>query len=286
MRPPRCNICSFRQTSPLPSLPVFHLHFSSAEIRIMQGVEWSTTNRCYLCPTCQLHHPSKMAYGGYLNVCLSDSQLHEFHTPRDPTVKCPPDSRHVDWVTIPGATIPTLEHAYKVDYGKYEVPMRVLLVAGINDLLKGGTLTSLTNSILRLKNTIDDQNAYHPDTENKLVVATVLNPPKLTWFSDNGPPPPGHVNRLEEIRAINTWITEFNEGYGNTTPRYHRYGVRCGRKFVHGEFVPMHVHQFKKWRQSEEVGDMIHLNDYWRTRLGGAVVKHFESEREKQRRGN
>ena len=109
----------------------------------------------------------------------------------------------------------------------YEIPMGFLLIAGINDLLKGGTLTSLTNSILRLKNTIDDQNALHPDTENKLVVATVLNPPKLTWFSDNGPPPPGHVNRLEEIRAINTWITEFNEGYGNTTPRFHRYGVRC-----------------------------------------------------------
>ena len=53
---------------------------------------------------------------------------------------------------------------------------------------------------------------------------------------------------------------------------------------MHGEFMPMHVHQFKKWRQSEEVGDMVHLNDYWRTRLGGAVVKHFESEREKKGR--
>ena len=280
MCPPRCNICSFRQEGPLPTIPVYHLHFSSVEIRVTQGVEWTTTNRPYLCPTCQCHHPVKTDYG--LNVCLSDSQLHGFHNPRDPTVICPPDSIHVDWVTVPGATIPDLQHAWQVDYWKYRTPMRVLLVAGTNDLLKGGDMTSVTNSILHLKNLIDEQNVYHPDTPNEFVMATVLNCPKLTWYPDNGPPPPGHHNRLEEISALNQWIIEFNQGYGNSTPRYHRYGVRSGRKFLHGEYVPMHVHQFKKWRQSEDIADMVHLNDYWRVRLGGAVISYFKSELEKK----
>jgi hypothetical protein len=184
--------------------------------------------------------------------------------------------------SVPGASIPTLEHAWSVDYAKYKRPMRILLSAGINDLLKGGTFTSITNRILNLRQTIDKQNEYHPHAQNELVVATVLNPPKLTWFPDTGPPPHGHVNRLEEIRQINDWIVEFNSGYGNHTPRFHRFGVKTGRKFVNGVSVPMHVHQLRKWRQSEPIGDMVHLNDYWRTRLGGSVVHHFEGELEKK----
>ena len=64
--------------------------------------------------------------------------------------------------------------------------MRILLAAGLNDLIKGGNKESVTNSILRLKNAIDDQNIHHPDNPNELVVATLPNPPKLTWFDDNG----------------------------------------------------------------------------------------------------
>ena len=181
-----------------------------------------------------------------------------------------------------GLTISTLECAYQVDYARSKIPMRVLLVAGVNDLLKGGNFNTITNSILHLKNTIDEQNRFHPTAQNELVVATILNPPKLTWFSDTGPPPPGHINRLEEVSQINQWIVEFNLGYGNPTPRLHRFWVKCGRKFVNGKSVPMHVHQLKRWRQSEAVGDMVHLNDYWRTRLGAAVVHHFESELKKK----
>ena len=98
--------------------------------------------------------------------------------------------------------------------------MRVLLVAGVNDLLRGGNFTTITNSILRLKNVVDEQNKFHPSSQNELVVATILNPPKLTWFTDTGPPPPGHTNRLEEIDQINQWIVELNLGYGNLASTY------------------------------------------------------------------
>ena len=139
----------------------------------------------------------------------------------------------------------TLETAWQVDYGKSVRPMRILLFAGLNDLLKGGNKDTLTNSILNLKNLIDDQNVYHPSTPNELVVSTLLNPPNLTWFPDNVKPPTGHVNRLREIEEINRWIVEFNEGYGFVTPRFHHFGVRTGRKMVGGQYVPMHVHHFR-----------------------------------------
>ena len=111
------------------AVPVFHRHFSSREMRITQGVEWSTTNRCYMCATCEVYHPARVEFG--LNVCLGGSQLHDFHFPQDPDVTCPPDDLHIDWVTIPGATIPTLNNAYLADYAKCTRLKRVLLVAGI-----------------------------------------------------------------------------------------------------------------------------------------------------------
>ena len=77
-----------------------------------------------MCPTCEKSHPFKPAIG--LNVCLSDSQLHQFHLLKKSNFTCPPDSLHVDWVTIPGASIPILETA---------------------------------NSILQLRFCIDDQNS-------------------------------------------------------------------------------------------------------------------------------
>ena len=243
MSPPRCDICTGRQPYPKRSEEVYHKHFSSREMRIFQGVECDPRNKIYMCPTCMNHHPAWPECG--LNVCLATSQLHDFHSPREDAVTCPPDDLHIDWVTIPGAKVSTLETAWQVDYGKSVRPMRILLFAGLNDLLKGGNRDTLTNSILNLKNLIDDQNVYHPSTPNKLVVSTLLNPPILTWFPDNGKPPTGHVNRLREIEEINRWIVEFNEGYGFVTPRFHRFGVRTGRKMVGGQYVPMHVHHFR-----------------------------------------
>ena len=101
----------------------------------MQGAEWSVSNRSIFCPTCVKHHPVRPDCG--LNICLSTDQLHEFHHPSDPGVQCPPDDVHIDWLTIPGATIADLEFAWKIDYEKSKRPMRILLCAGINDLLKG-----------------------------------------------------------------------------------------------------------------------------------------------------
>ena len=110
---PLCNICSYRQRGERQG-PVYHQHNSPREVRILQGVEYSDSNPTYMCPTCVVMHPAKPDIG--LNVCLSDSMLHNFHQPRDPTVICPPDPFHVDWVTIPGGTIQDLTQAFIVDY--------------------------------------------------------------------------------------------------------------------------------------------------------------------------
>ena len=60
MSAPMCDISSYRLPRPMPCIPLFHNHFSALDIRIMQGVEWSTNNRSYMYPTCMMHHVSRL----------------------------------------------------------------------------------------------------------------------------------------------------------------------------------------------------------------------------------
>ena len=131
--PPQCDLCSYKQPAPLEKVPVFHQHNSARQFRILQRVEFVEDNRMYLCPTCQATHLARPDYG--LHICVSGSQLHNFHQPRDPGVLCPPDTSHVDWLTIPGGKISDLDLGWRVDYHREKRPMRILLVAGLNDLM-------------------------------------------------------------------------------------------------------------------------------------------------------
>ena len=266
---PFCDICSYRQTGDDRPRPIFHLHSSAREVRIMQGVEYSTKNRNYFCTTCMTTHPTYLDYG--LNVCLSDSQLHNFHHPRDPLVDCPPDSLHVDWLTISGGTIADLRHGYLVDYRKQPRAQRILVSAGFNDLMRGASRDTVVERFIHLKETIDAQNAHHPNSKNELVIATILNPPKLVWFSGNGDAPPNFQNRLQELKDLNSWIKFYNSQNGRIcTPAFHRFGIRTIKGVL--------AHHFSQWRQSEPVADMVHLNDRMRVRMGQAVLRHFSGE--------
>ena len=115
----------------------------------------------------------------------------------------------MDWITIPGATIRELSYAWRLDYHKEPRPQRVMMVAGLNDLIRGGDSEKFKEQVLQFEEQVDHQNRYH-FTKNEFIVAPLLNPPKLCWFSDNGREPPEYNNRVEEIHNINTWIKEFN----------------------------------------------------------------------------
>jgi hypothetical protein len=219
-----------------------------------------------------------MQYG--LNICVSTSQLHNFHQPREEGVLCPPDSSHVDWLTIPGAQIEDLIYAWRLDYHREPRPMRILLVAGLNDLIKGGGFQSIKDEIKRFKINIDHQNRYHPGQHNRFSVATILNPPKLCWFPDNGTPPPGHNNRLVELSQINGWIDQFNtQNNMQCVPRFNTWGTRTSTKELEdGSKWEMKTHRWNEWRSSETRGDKLHLSDKMRVKMARQVIRYFEGE--------
>ena len=195
-------------------------------------------------------------------------------------------SRHyiVDWLTIPGAKISDLELAWNIDYRYQTHPMRVLLVAGLNDLIKGGTKDTVMESIRQFQKTIDDQNRYHNGARNQFVVANLLNPPKLAWHKDNHPPPHGYINRLEELIQLNQEIDRFNTDNGMFTgPGFQNLGVRK-TKIWHsdGSWSDFKAHRWQEWRRTEPDHDKLHLNDRLRMRMGRMVVRYFEGEMERE----
>ena len=277
---PTCDICSYRQRPPAQPRLVSHRHNSPREIRIVQGVEYAEQNLPYMCTSCVASHPARSADG--LNILVGASNLHDLHNPRDARVRCPPDPIHIDWLTVCGATIPDLQYAWELDYGKSDRPMRILLSAGLNDLARGKSRLAIVASILQFSTVVDRQNLYHPHTKNEFVVATVLNPSKFVWFEDNGPPPPNHQNLLNEIKELNSWIVYFNQQRGKITPRFHRFGVKDGtRRDKDGHYRKVKCHLMDRWRQTDSDRDKLHLNDQWRVRMGIAVTRHFQGEKER-----
>jgi hypothetical protein len=221
-----------------------------------------------------------LPYG--LDICVSTSQLHEFHQPREPGIVCPPDSSHVDWLTIPGAKIESLLHAWKIDYHRQTRPMRILLVAGLNDLIKGGTFESITQQIKRFKVNVDHQVHYHPAKPNSFAVAPLLPAPKLVWFSDNGPTSPGYVDRQAEVNQINEWIKSFNtQNNISQVPRFNIWGTRTTKRMVNGSQVEFKTHRWNEWRASEDYEDKLHLADKMRIKMGQYVVKYFQGVRDR-----
>ena len=280
--PPLCTICSNHQPYPLYPKSVYHRHSSAKEVRIMAGVEYDKyDNPLYLCPTCQVVHSARLS--NTLNICLGDSMLHDFHIPKDQGISCPPDSSHVDWVTIPGGKISDLTLAWYLDYHHETRPMRVLCCAGINNLLEGGTKDTVMADLVHMKQVIDTNNRYHPRSKNEFTVATLINPPKLVWYDDNGSPPPNHVNKVAEVRDINDEIMRFNNNNGMLhAPRFQMLGVRTSKKWSDdGSWVPFKTHRWNQWRHTEPVHDKVHLSDQMRVKMGQAVVKYLEGEQER-----
>ena len=263
-------------------MPVYHLHNSAREYRILQRVEYGSTNLQYLCPTCQDTHPARPEYG--LNICVSTSQLHNFHQPREPGVTCSPDPIHVDWLTIPGAVMSDLDYAWRIDYHRQPTPMRILVVAGLNDLIKGGTKGTVMEGIKEFKKVVDENNRYHPGAANQFAVAPLLMPPKLVWYLDNGPPPPRHTNRLRELVELNNEIFEFNAQNGlPNVPHINLLGVRRLKQWNQdGSWRHVVHHRMGQWRETEARNDKLHLKDAMRVRLGKMVMSYFQGEVERE----
>ena len=276
--PGRCNICSYAQPSPERKVPVYHRHFSSLNLRNINGSEVSYTP--YLCPSCMTSHVPYPKLR--TKLVISDSTLHLFFTPPDGDVgQYTGDTLHTDYLTIPGASIHTLTNAFRIEYvdTKHGRPLDVCVVAGYNDLVRNYDKEYIMHKLQKLTDMV--LAAKVGQVENTIAISTLMYPPQLAWFEDNGAfPYPGYINQKEKIDWLNMSINQENRR--NNVPEFpgfHTYGVRTVTRRYFDLYGQEHQrvkksHRWEHWREADPAS-MLHLRNDRRVKMGIALNNYL-----------
>ena len=89
---------------------------------------------------------------------------------------------------------------------------------------------------------------------------------RLLKWDKSQEPFPGYVNKIEELTKLNNGIMNMNRSNGAKAPHQHMFGI-------FGDH-----HRFSDWRESEKMGDQLHLSNKKMVKLGENVVKYFMNE--------
>ena len=275
-QPPRAT----QQNSLCQICQIPHKHFSSLRLREMLGVEG--TEKFYFCPSCKSSHRSYTR--DRVKLVVSDSSLHQFFAPPgDTRAQYKGDTLHADYITIPGGCIDELYNAFRLDleFSPPGKPMDIVLVMGYADLLKGHSRNFIMECLQLFSNTVLELGKdQHPDTPNTISVATLMYPPRLAWFYDNGPEPQNYLNEIEKIDWLNAKIRELNLANSSPFyPRFHTYGVRKATRYHYDRYGYKHQyavksHRWEHWLESAKT-DKLHLREDRRIKMGSAVNEYF-----------
>ena len=246
----------------------------------MLGVEG--TEKFYFCPTCKSSHRSNTR--NRVKLVVSDSSLHQFFAPPgDSRAQYKGDTLHTDYITIAGGCIDELYKAFILDLellppGK---PLDIVLVMGYADLLKGHSRKFMMECFqLFTSEVMELGKEKHPDTPNTISVATLMYPPKLAWFYDNGREPENYRNEMEKIDWLNAKIKELNLANSSPFyPRFHTYGVRKATRSYYDRFGQYHQydeksHRWEHWLETAKA-EKLHLRDDRKMKMGSAVNEYF-----------
>ena len=187
---------------------------------------------------------------------------------------------HIDFITIPGATIKNLHHAFIYEFKGLYRPVDVQLVGGVNNVLRGRTAEQVLADILNFKKSVLSMNLDPASGHlSSFAVTTVPFPPMMTIM-------PGesrfiYNNKPQIMIDLTTGIREMNRNGVNpitglpleeyNTPTFHIWGREGG---VEDKLIgPRNLLETisdvrdKEWR--EDMHDkMLHLSDGARIRMG------------------
>ena len=275
-----CSICSFKPNPPHKRGPVYHNHYSSLFLRKLTGVEFSSASA--LCPSCKKEHvpyPEKR-----LNIVVSDSTLHQYFAPSGyiETLQYDGDTQHIDYLTIPGARISALINAFKIEYADNPLPVNldVVLVAGYSDIVEGYARDYILDKMYAFADLITSIPTIS-DGRHTVTIASLMYPPQLAWFPNNGPLPyEGYKNNKDKIDWINQEIKKLNMKLEvKFPPCFHTYGVRTSNKKRFDRYGQLYTravksHRWEHWHEPEP-RNMLHLCTERRFKMGAALNNYF-----------
>ena len=150
----------------------------------------------------------------------------------------------------------TLRKAFLAQYQGCNQPMRVLVIAGLNDV-RTTSLEDFKNQMVKWKTHIIQQNEKGPLRDIKF--CQIPRPPQLVWLNGQSGMPPGFTNYEEKILKMNAAMDNVNELLKE----------KCDTNFNQVSFVNMgrrklkngkETHKFPDWREQDRF-NMLHLKD-------------------------
>lgn len=246
-----CQVCLDTAT-PGESVK-FHRHHSSffyKKWHLEQGLKELK------CPTCKIVHPIEPDVERKV-VFMTSSTLHNVFL--DPAVRLP---FHLDIESICGARLTDMIRAWRRTYGRAEVACDTIVLAGLNDV-PYCTADSFASGLMAWKHDVIEAHPW-----NTLRVCRLPRPPRLAWFSGDGPEPDNYTNYLNRINEINQRIDEFNFTEGEETIGFQLSGCRGGQRGI--------SHVWCQWREIEQgKKHCLHLSDKKRVDMFRTLARHI-----------
>ena len=270
-----CIICSEQSTEiRRRPWPVYHTHRSSKQQRLHMSLD---SYGQYNCHTCKIS-PHGFKTGDRLAIYVSSSTMDSWQGEYKGKWY-EGDPFHLNFITIPGATIDQLHHGFASEYQTHCGPMDVLFCGGLNNLLRGHSVEIVCDQLLKFRQYVMEL-GYRKGYENTFAITTLPYPPKICRLPLDPYPGPGFRNRTADLNEINGYIMELNNHhdgrfFNRRAPQFHTYGICAGVDFGRGAKVGnLNMHRPSNWRESEFY-DKLHLSDWKRLQMGKAVIQYF-----------
>ena len=271
-----CSLCTYNQISG-KRVKVTHNHTSSRELRKIKTE--GDRQRVYDCGECITPHISLFKeQDGYLWLLLGDSTMKGSHQPREEGLVCPKNRRHLDREEVSGARIRGLTEVFNIRYGKCKTPLRVIVMGGLNDLIKDHSFEEIIKDFDELIEAINMNNSFHEDTPNRIFLSTLPCPPQLHRPVIPGREeeardiPADYVSKLPDMILLNDWIMNSNTGRGEKTLLLHTYGWRDSLKWLDGGVLyNCRSIQWSSWRKEVPRHYTVHFSDKMRCKISSKI---------------
>ena len=268
MEPSDNSMCYGSSSKKKPCQPCFqrfgttihHRHHSS---RWFQTQERAMGKELLACKVCKKTHGFDAEDKGRI-ILFSSSTLH--NTIFDPSVRAP---CHIDIETICGGRLTDMYRTWRACYIADENPMHVILVTGLNDVMRvppEGFETVLQAWYHELFD-------LHPASTIRM--CKLMRTPSQCWFPANGPlPVPGYVNYLDKVNQINVVIDNFNKRVGHGSVL----GFGCeGCRGKKGGILRGTQHKLSDWREASRGAEFcLHLKEKKRVKMMIKLFRYVE----------
>ena len=222
----------------------------------------SDINSNMYCSSCKAYHTR--AIPEQLGIIIGDSQCSNLNLGADGRQKA--DNHHVDHYIRPGHNLDQLNAGLAYFYSHVESSLRVCVVGGYINFLRGQTRQEIIDAFGRFKQLLEEMDALHgrPFNSSNIVCSTLIMAPALVMrLGDKLDRSKEHFNEEgRRLQKLNAQILQLNStnGWGEqSTPMCESIGRRSSWKNNRKRFSFQN-----NWFREPKREDMLHLSNRYK----------------------